>query len=55
MVSPDTTFYDALKLMVDKEIGALDMVENDIIVGIFSERNCVRKVILLRRNSLVNW
>ena len=51
-VSPDTTVYDALKLMADKEIGALVVVENDVMVGIFSERDYARKVILKGRNSL---
>jgi len=51
-VSPDTTVYDALKLMAEKEIGALVVVESDIMVGIFSERDYARKVILKGRNSL---
>ena len=51
-VSPDTTVYDALQLMAEKEIGALVVVENDIMVGIFSERDYARKVILKGRNSL---
>jgi CBS domain-containing protein len=51
-VSPDTTVYDALKIMADKEIGALVVVENDVMVGIFSERDYARKVILKGRNSL---
>ena len=51
-VSPDTTVYDALQIMADKEIGALVVVENDVMVGIFSERDYARKVILKGRNSL---
>ena len=51
-VSPDTTVYDALKLMAEKEIGALVVVESGIMVGIFSERDYARKVILKGRNSL---
>ena len=51
-VSPDTTVYDALKLMAEKEIGALVVVENELMVGIFSERDYARKVILKGRNSL---
>ncbi len=51
-VSPDTTVYDALQIMADKGIGALVVVENDVMVGIFSERDYARKVILKGRNSL---
>ncbi len=51
-VSPDTTVYDALKLMAEKEIGALVVVESDVMVGIFSERDYARKVILKGKNSL---
>jgi len=51
-VSPDSTVYDALKLMADKKIGALVVVENELMVGIFSERDYARKVILKGRNSL---
>ena len=38
-VSPDATVYDALKLMSEKEIGALVVVENGKMLGIFSERD----------------
>ncbi len=51
-ISPDSTVFDALKLMADKEIGALVVVENELMVGIFSERDYARKVILKGRNSL---
>jgi CBS domain-containing protein len=50
-VSPDATVYDALKLMSEKEIGALVVVENGKMVGIFSERDYARKVILKGKNS----
>lgn len=50
-VSPDVSVFDALKLMAEKEIGALVVVENDKMVGIFSERDYARKVILKGRNS----
>lgn len=51
-VSPDSSVYDALKLMAEKAIGALVVVENELMVGIFSERDYARKVILKGRNSL---
>lgn len=50
-VSPDATVYDALKLMSEKEIGALVVVENGKMLGIFSERDYARKVILKGKNS----
>jgi CBS domain-containing protein len=50
-VSPDATVYDALKLMSEKEIGALVVVENGKMLGILSERDYARKVILKGKNS----
>ena len=49
--SPDTTVYDALKLMAEKEIGALVVLEEGKMVGILSERDYARKVILKGRAS----
>jgi len=45
-VSPDSTMYDALKLMADKNIGALLVLVDDKILGIVSERDYARKIIL---------
>jgi CBS domain-containing protein len=50
-VSPEASVYDALKLMADKDIGALLVVQNDKLVGILSERDYARKVILLGKSS----
>lgn len=50
-VSPDTTVFEALKLMAEKEIGAVLVLEGKKIVGIMSERDYARKVILLGRSS----
>ena len=50
-VSPDTTVYDALKLMAEKEIGALVVVEKEKMVGIVSERDYARKIILKGKSS----
>ena len=44
--SPDATVYEALKLMADKGIGALVVLEDEKLVGIISERDYARKVIL---------
>ncbi len=45
-VSPETTVYDTLKLMADKNIGAVLVLEEGKLVGIMSERDYARKVIL---------
>lgn len=45
-VAPDATVYDALKLMADKNIGAVLVREADRVVGILSERDYTRKVTL---------
>jgi len=48
---PDRTVFDALKLMAEKNVGALPVIEGGKIVGMFSERDYARKVILLGRSS----
>jgi len=50
-IEPQVTVFDALKLMAEKEIGALMVVEAGKVVGIFSERDYARKVILKGRSS----
>lgn len=45
-ISVGATVFDALKLMQDKQIGALIVLENDEMVGIVSERDYARKIIL---------
>jgi len=45
-VRPDQTVYAALELMAEKEIGALVVVERDQVIGILSERDYARKVVL---------
>lgn len=45
-ISPDSTVYDALKLMSEKEIGALLVLEDKEVVGILSERDYARKIVL---------
>jgi IMP dehydrogenase len=51
-VAPDATVYDALKLMSEKNVGALPVVEAEKLVGVISERDYARKVILKERSSL---
>ena len=50
-VGPQESVYAALKLMAEKEIGALVVVEAGKVVGIFSERDYARKVILEGKSS----
>lgn len=50
-ISPTATVYAALQLMADKRIGALLVMEHGKIVGILSERDYARKVILMQRTS----
>jgi CBS domain-containing protein len=50
-VTPQTSVLNALKLMADKNIGALVVLEEDKLVGIFSERDYARKVILKGKAS----
>jgi len=38
-VAPDASVYDALKLMADKNTGAVLVIEDDSLVGILSERD----------------
>ncbi|RPI20946.1 MAG: CBS domain-containing protein [Acidobacteria bacterium] len=45
-ISPDSSVYDALRLMADKNIGALIVMDGDRMAGIFSERDYARKVVL---------
>lgn len=51
-ISPDSTVYEALKIMAEKEIGALIVVEKDQVVGVISERDYARKVVLKGKSSL---
>jgi CBS domain-containing protein len=45
-VTPETTVYDTLKLMADKNIGAVLVLKQEKLVGIMSERDYARKVVL---------
>lgn len=50
-IQPDASVYDAMKLMADKEIGSLVVMEGTKLVGLISERDYARKVILMGRSS----
>jgi CBS domain-containing protein len=45
--------YDAIKLMAEKQIGALVVTDGDSIAGIITERDYARKVVLMDRSSKV--
>jgi len=50
-VDPDATVFDALQRMAEKEVGALVVTQDAQIVGLISERDYARKVILHGRAS----
>jgi len=50
-VSPDATVLEAIQLMADKNVGALLVTKDNNLVGIISERDYTRKVVLKGRSS----
>ncbi|MBA2411651.1 MAG: CBS domain-containing protein [Burkholderiaceae bacterium] len=50
-ISPDATVYDAIAMMAEKNIGALVVVQEEQLVGILSERDYTRKVMLRGKRS----
>lgn len=51
-ISPDHMVLDALKLMAEKNVGALPVVKHGAVVGVVSERDYARKMILAGRSSV---
>lgn len=51
-VSPDTTVVEALTVMAEKNIGSVVVMKNDEYLGIMTERDYSRKVILKDKNSM---
>jgi len=45
-ITPEQTVYDALKILAEKDIGAVMVMEGNKLLGIFSERDYARKLIL---------
>ncbi len=50
-ITPDTTVYEALKIMADKNVGALVVLNGETVAGLLSERDYARKVILHGKSS----
>ncbi len=50
-IAPDTLVFEALKIMAEKNIGALLVMEGSQLIGILSERDYARKVALKGENS----
>jgi CBS domain-containing protein len=50
-IRPEATVFEALRLMADKDVGALVVLVNDKMVGIISERDYARKIILFGKSS----
>ena len=50
-IAPDTIVFRALEIMVERNVSALVVMENDRLVGMFSEKDYARKVILKGKAS----
>ncbi len=50
-IAPDSSVFEALEMMAEKNVGGLLILEDDKLVGIFTERDYARKLILKGRFS----
>jgi CBS domain-containing protein len=50
-ITPEASVFDAIKLMADKNIGALLVMEAEKVAGIVTERDYARKIVLMSRSS----
>ena len=50
-IAPTASVFDAVKLMAEKNIGALVVMESENVVGIITERDYARKIVLMARSS----
>jgi CBS domain-containing protein len=51
MIAPEATVLDALRMLAEHNVGALLVMSGDEVMGIVSERDCVRKVDLTGKNA----
>lgn len=51
-ISPNVTVFEALRLMADKDVGALLVMEKGKLIGILTERDYARKIILMGKASI---
>lgn len=50
-IGPEASVFDAIEMMADKEVGALVVTQADKLVGVVTERDYARKVVLQGRSS----
>jgi CBS domain-containing protein len=50
-IAPDASVYKAIEMMAERQVGALLVMESVVLIGIISERDYARKVILQGRSS----
>ena len=50
-VTPDSSVYDAIKQMADKQVGALPVLNAGKLVGAITEKDCIKKVILKGKST----
>lgn len=53
VISPNVQVYEAIKIMLEKDIGSLLVVEFGDLIGIFTERDYARKLVLQGKSSQV--